>query len=90
MDKYAEIKAKLVERNPIYIDQYYYGDDGTIMSDDGKKIDEEEAKRILSADSLGMASMYMDRHPEILPDLCNPETDPKTKILEMLREYDAK
>ena len=90
MEQYAECKAKLVERNPIYIDQYYYGDDGTIMSEDGEKIDEEEAKRILSSDSLGMASMYMEKHPEILPELCNPETDAKAKIIEMLREYDAK
>ena len=90
MEQYAEVKTKLVERNPIYIDQYYYGDDGTIVSEDGEVIDEEEAKRILSSDSLGMASMYMDKHPDILPVLNDQNVDAKSKIIEMLREYDAK
>ena len=90
MEQYAEVKTKLVDRNPIYIDQYYYGDDGTIVSEDGEVIDEEEAKRILSSDSLGMASMYMDKHPDILPVLNDQNVDAKSKIIEMLREYDAK
>ena len=34
--------------------------------------------------------MYMDKHPDILPVLNDQNVDAKSKIIEMLREYDAK
>jgi hypothetical protein len=86
----SEVKTKLVNRNPIYIDQYYYGDDGTVVDEDGEQLSEEEAKRVLGLDSLGMASMYLDKHPELCPKLNDTSVDPKEKIISMLREYDAK
>ena len=35
----SEVKTKLVNRNPIYIDQYYYGDDGTVAAGTGPELD---------------------------------------------------
>lgn len=90
LETMSEVKTKLVNRNPIYIDQYYYGDDGTVVDEDGEQLSEEEAKRVLGLDSLGMASMYLDKHPELCPKLNDTSVDPKEKIISMLREYDAK
>lgn len=87
-DESAMIKLKAEGCNPICIKYIPYGDD-IIPTDDVHVIDDEESRRIMSTDSLGMAEMYMDRYPEDLPELSTGE-DAKNAILKFLNEYDNK
>ena len=49
----------------------------------------KEARKMMAADSLTMAEMYMDRYPEELPTFWSGE-DPKKKILGILATYPQK
>ncbi len=88
-DALSDMKLRISSKNPVYIDQAYYGEDGNIV-DTTEEVDEEEARRIMSATSVEMAEMYMDKYPDILPKLNDATADPKQKIVSMLTEYDAK
>lgn len=81
-------KKVLMEAKPLYVKNVPYGGDvGTV--EDAKRLDDEEARKILGADSLTMAEMYMDRYPEQLPVFWSGE-DPKQKILGILSTYGQK
>lgn len=87
-DDASERKKKLMEYRPIYVKPVPYG--GEIGSiEEAKQLDDEEARKILAADSLTMAEMYMDRYPEQLPTFWSKE-DPKQKILGILASYGQK
>ena len=43
----------------------------------------------MTTDSVGMAKLYLEKHPEILPELSTGE-DAKEVALEYLKEYNAK
>jgi DNA repair exonuclease SbcCD nuclease subunit len=81
-------KKVLMEAKPLYVKNVPYGGDvGTV--EDAKRLDDEEARKILGADSLTMAEMYMDKYPEQLPVFWSGE-DPKQKILGILSTYGQK
>lgn len=89
-DKAAMLKSKLVEKHPIYVDSVPYGDlPVTDTQSTESTVDEDEARRIMSLDSVGMASLYLDKHPEILPDLDDGD-DAKEMVLSYIREYNSK
>lgn len=88
MDDATILRMKLNDRNPIHIVPVVYGD--VPQSDTDSDISDEETKKIMSSSSLQMASMYLEKHPEVLPSLADDEADPKEKVLAYLREYDAK
>ena len=88
-DEAAMLKATLADMHPVYIDQVPYGEDpDTEETADAPKT-EEEARQIMTTDSVGMAEMYLDKHPEILPEL-NSGEDAKMATLAFIREYNAK
>lgn len=87
-DEAYECKTKVIEKNPIHIKCVPYGgDDGTV--EEQRVADDEETRRIMSLDSIGMAALYMQKFPEVLPKLWSGE-DPVAKIMKFLREYDEK
>jgi len=84
----AILKATLSDKHPVYINQSYYGDDEVAVEEDAPKT-EEEARQIMTTDSVGMAEIYLDKHPEILPELSSGE-DAKEATLAFIREYNEK
>ena len=87
-DDASERKKKLAEYKPLYVKYVPYGSEVSSV-EEAKQLDNEEARRILAADSLTMAEMYMDRYPEQLPRFWSGE-DPKQKILGILATYGRK
>ena len=88
IDENLALKHKLEKLNPIYVKVIPYGvETGGIEA--AKKLDDEEAKKILSTDSFGLASMYMDKNSEELPKLFSG-VDPKEEVLRYLHEYSMK
>ena len=88
-DDAAVLKGILVDKKPIYIETTYYGEDPAGQGDVDTPQTEEEARQIMTTDSLGMAKLYLEKHPEILPDLTSGE-DAKEVALEYLKEYNQK
>ena len=88
-DEAALLKATLADKHPVYIDQVPYGDDPVAEEEADSPKTEDEARQIMTTDSVGMAEMYLDKHPEILPTL-NSGEDSKEVALEFIREYNAK
>lgn len=81
-------KKQLMAYKPLYIkDVPYGGEVETIEA--AKRLDDEDTRRLLAADSLTMAEMYMDKFPETLPTFWSGE-DPKEKILGILATYGKK
>ena len=84
-DESSELKKKLESYCPLYIKMVPYGgENGTI--DDAKAIDDEEAKKIMESDAIGLASMYMDRYGELLPNF-DDGTDSRELILGLMNKY---
>lgn len=88
-DEAAELKGQVVAKNPIYIDTVTYGEDIVDEEDADAPKSEEEAHQLMTTDAVGMARMYLERHPEILPELSSGE-DAKDVAIEYIKEYDAK
>lgn len=88
-DEAALLKATLADMHPVYIDQVPYGEDPDTEENEDAPKTEEEARQIMTTDSVGMAEMYLDKHPEILPEL-NSGEDAKMVTLAFIREYNAK
>jgi hypothetical protein len=86
-DETRDRRKKLNDANPIYVKPVPYSDDVGIKK--ALELDDEETRRLLSADSLTLAEMYMDKHPEGLPTFWSKE-DPKKKILGILQSYRIK
>lgn len=78
-------KKVLEEANPIYIKTVFYGGEVDTI-EEARRLDDEEARRVLGADTLTMAEMYMDKYPGDLPVFWSGE-NPKEKILDILRTY---
>ncbi|MCQ2123274.1 MAG: metallophosphoesterase [Fibrobacter sp.] len=87
-DEASELKGKVLDCNPIVIKSIPYGGEDTATVEEAREQDNEEARRIMSSDSISMASIYMEKHPEILPTLHSGE-NPAEKILSFLREFDS-
>jgi DNA repair exonuclease SbcCD nuclease subunit len=87
-DDAASLKGILVDKKPIYIETVYYGEDPAEEGEDAPQT-EEEARQIMTTDSVGMAKLYLEKHPEILPELSSGE-DAKEVALEYIKEYNAK
>ena len=83
----AILKAKLEELGPLHIKTVPYGADDDVG--EVRVADDEETRRLLNSDQLGMAEIYLDKYPEKLPKLASGE-DPKKKILQFLKEYGEK
>ena len=62
----------------------YGGEAGTL--DDVKAVDDEEAKKIMESDTIGLATMYMDRYADLLPQF-EDGTDSREKIIGLLKKY---
>ena len=77
-----------MEYKPLYVKSVPYGGDVETI-EEAKRLDDEEARQLLKADSLTMAEMYMDKYPEKLPTFWSGE-DPKQKILGILATYGRK
>lgn len=88
-DEAAELKGIVVDRHPVYIETVPCGEDPVTEDDADSPKTEEEAREIMTTDSVGMARMYLERHPEILPEL-NSGEDPKEVALDYIKEYDSK
>lgn len=88
-DDAAALKGILVDKKPIYIETVYYGEDPVEEGDVDAPQTDEEARQIMTTDSVGMAKMYLERHPEILPTLASGE-DAKEVALTYIKEYNAK
>jgi DNA repair exonuclease SbcCD nuclease subunit len=88
-DEAAELKGRVVDKHPIYIDTVPCGEDPVDEDDVDAPKTEEEARQIMTTDSIGMARMYLERHPEILPELSSGE-DAKDVAIEYIKEYDSK
>lgn len=81
-------KKKLEAANPIFIKNIPYGEAvGGI--ENAKKLDDDEAKKILSTDSFGLAAMYMDKNSAELPTL-HSGVDAREEVLRYLHEYTLK
>jgi hypothetical protein len=81
-------KAKLMEAKPLFVKTVYYGGEAETI-EEARRVDDEEARKLLSADTITMAEMYMDKYPETLPSFWSKE-DPKRKILGILATYGTK
>ena len=79
----------VTDKHPIYIDTVPCGEDPVDEDDVDAPKTEEEARQIMTTDSIGMARMYLERHPEILPELSSGE-DAKDVAIEYIKEYDSK
>ena len=88
-DEAAKLKGQLVSLHPIYIETVTVGEDPTETEDTDAPKTEEEARQLLTTDALGMAAMYLDKHPEILPELASGE-DARTVTLNYIKEYNSK
>ena len=88
-DEASDLKGQVVAKNPIYIDPVPYGEDPVDDTDVDAPKNEEEARQIMTTDSIGMARMYLERHPEILPELSTGQ-DAKEVAIEYIKEYDTK
>ena len=87
-DEASALKKVLADAHPICVKTVFYGGESATV-DDARKLDDEEARKMMAADSLTMAEMYMDRYPEELPTFWSGE-DPKKKILGILATYPQK
>lgn len=88
-DEAATLKGYLVDKKPIYIETVYYGEDQAEDGEADTPQTEEEARQLMTTDSVGMAKLYLEKHPEILPEL-STGADAKEVALEYLKEYNAK
>lgn len=81
-------KKVLVAAHPLHIKPIPYGGStGTL--EEVKCADDNEARVIMSADSISVAEMYMDKYPDQLPKFSSG-VDSKAKILELLKNIDLK
>lgn len=87
-DDAAMLKAKLESLNPIYIIQVPYGEIAPIDEKEAEQT-EEEARQLMATDSIGMAALYLEKHPELLPTLSSGE-DAKEVAISYIKEYNAK
>lgn len=87
-DEAVARKKVLMDAHPIYVNTVCYGGAAGGI-DDARRVDDEEARKLLGADNLTMASMYMDKYPEQLPTFWSGE-DPKKKIMQILSTYGEK
>lgn len=84
-DESSELKKKLESYCPLYIKMVPYGSElGSL--DDVRKVDDEEAKKIMESDTVGLAAMYMEKYVELLPAF-HDGSDPKAKITGLLQKY---
>jgi len=84
-DESSELKKKLESYCPLYIKMVPYGGDAGTL-DDARVADDEEAKKIMESDTIGLATMYMDKYAELLPQF-EDGTDAKEKIIGLLNKY---
>ena len=87
-DDAAMLKAKLESLNPIYIIQVPYGEIAPVDEKEAEQT-EEEARQLMATDSVGMAALYLEKHPELLPTLSSGE-DAKEVAISYIKEYNAK
>jgi len=87
-DDASERKKKLMEANPIVVKPIFYGG-AAATADDARKLDDETTRKLLVADTLTVADMYMSKYPDTLPTFWSGE-DPKQKILSILGTYTQK
>lgn len=88
-DEAMVLRMKLEHAAPLLIKTVPYGNTPDEDIDVQRIADDEETRRILSSDSLGMADLYMEKNPELLPELHSGE-DPKQKIRDFLLEMTEK
>ncbi len=88
-DEASALKGILIAHRPIYIETVYIGENPAEQGDVDTPQTEEEARQIMSTDSIGMAKLYLEKHPELLPDLTSGK-DPKEEALKYLKEYNQK
>jgi hypothetical protein len=62
----------------------YGGEAGTL--DDARMVDDEEAKKIMESDTIGLATMYMDRYADLLPQF-EDGTDSRELVTGLLKKY---
>lgn len=84
-----KLRLELEKAGPLLIKTVPYGNGMDTTVEEQRIADDEETRRILSSDSLGMADLYMEKNPDILPELHSGE-DPKAKIRAFLLEYTEK
>lgn len=92
-DEAATLKGILASHNPIHISTLSYGDEpdtnGNDDDSDLSNVTYDEAREIMNTDSVGMATMFLQRHPEILPTLLSGKDSLETTI-EYIKEYNSK
>jgi DNA repair exonuclease SbcCD nuclease subunit len=87
-DESIELKRKLESHNPLYVKTVPYG--GTVGTlENARKIDDEEAKKIMESDTIGLATMYMEKYNEDVPVFADG-TDSREMIKSLLRKYMAR
>ena len=84
-DESSELKKKLESYGPLYIKMVPYGGEAGTM-DDAKAVDDEEAKKSMESDTIGLATMYMDRYADLLPQF-EDGTDSRQMITGLLKKY---
>ena len=84
-DESSELKKKLESYGPLYIKMVPYGGEAGTL-DDAKAVDDEEAKKIMESDTIGLATMYMDRYADLLPQF-EDGTDSREMITGLLKKY---
>lgn len=88
VEEAVNLKSLVEAKNPIVIKPIPYGvDAGTI--DEQRMIDDEEARKMMSLDSIDMAALYLEKFPEKLPVLSTGENAAE-KVMSFLREYNEK
>lgn len=81
-------KKVLVQAHPLHIKPIPYGGSSGSIAD-VKLADDTETRKLMGADSISVAEMYMDRYPDFLPKFSDG-CDPKEKIVTLLRGMSAK
>lgn len=81
----AVTKLAVEGHHPILIKTVPYG--GIENIEEARIADDEETRRILNSDQIGMARIYIEKFPDELPTLESGK-DPVEEVLRYLKEYD--